>query len=132
MILFHISLRHFPGVKKFRTSVIGLALQETLGNFFAGISLQIEQPFRLGDVIEAGGVEGRVETFNWRATTVQTVSGSRVVIPNSVVAREAVEVLWQDERRICSSAKRGPPSTRKIGDPRIFSSSSTTTTHRPR
>ncbi|MEM1057459.1 MAG: mechanosensitive ion channel family protein [Bacteroidota bacterium] len=73
--------------------VIGLALQETLGNFFAGISLQVEQPFRLGDVIQAGDVKGRVETFNWRATTLQTVSGSRVVIPNSVVAREACEVL---------------------------------------
>ncbi|HIL56557.1 MAG TPA: mechanosensitive ion channel, partial [Rhodothermales bacterium] len=91
--VFHQSLTGAIATSAVASVVIGLALQETLGNFFAGISLQIEQPFRLGDVIEAGGVEGRVETFNWRATTVQTVSGSRVVIPNSVVAREAVEVL---------------------------------------
>ena len=72
--------------------VLGLALQETLGNFFAGISLQIGQPFRLGDVIRTGGHEGRVEAFNWRATTIRTVDDALVAIPNSLAAREAVEV----------------------------------------
>ena len=72
--------------------VLGLALQETLGNFFAGISLQIGQPFRLGDVVVTGGHEGRVEAFNWRATTVRTVDDALVTIPNAMVARETVEV----------------------------------------
>ncbi|MDX1418835.1 MAG: mechanosensitive ion channel [Rubricoccaceae bacterium] len=73
--------------------VLGLALQETLGNFFSGIALQAEQPFRLGDVVRLSEHEGRVESFNWRATTIRTVSDARVVIPNAVVAREPVEVF---------------------------------------
>lgn len=92
--------------------VLGLALQETLGNFFAGIALQAEQPFRLGDVIQTGGVEGRVEAFNWRATTLTTVLDSRVVIPNAAVAREAVEVFpsrWTTRRVLTIPAPYGTP-----------------------
>ncbi len=92
--------------------VLGLALQETLGNFFAGISLQIEQPFRLGDVILANGQEGRVEAFNWRATTLQTVSDSRVVIPNALIAREAVEVFGRK-----STVRRTLPLSAPYGTP---------------
>ena len=73
--------------------VLGLALQETLGNLFAGIALQVQPPFRLGDVVRADGFEGRVVAFNWRATTVATVDDSRVVIPNATVAGETVEVF---------------------------------------
>ena len=77
--------------------VLGLALQETLGNFFAGIALQVEQPFRLGDVVRADGHEGRVESINWRSATVRTVDDSRVVIPNALLARDAVEVFPRDQ-----------------------------------
>ncbi len=77
--------------------VIGLALQETLGNFFAGVSLQVERPFRPGDVVKIAGVEGRVEGFSWRSTTVRTVDESRVVIPNGNVAREPIEVMARDQ-----------------------------------
>ncbi|OZC03975.1 mechanosensitive ion channel family protein [Rubricoccus marinus] len=95
--------------------VLGLALQETLGNFFAGISLQIEQPFRLGDVLEANGQTGRVEAFNWRATTLKTVNDSRVVIPNALIAREPVEVFGRSQtvRRLLplSGPYGTPPQT---------------------
>ncbi len=73
--------------------VVGLALQETLGNFFAGLALQLEQPFRIGDVVRTQSMEGRVEAFNWRATTVRTVNDTRITIPNSSVAREPIEVF---------------------------------------
>lgn len=73
--------------------VLGLALQETLGNLFAGIALQVEPPFRLGDVVRTDGLEGRVEAFNWRATTLLTAADSRVVVPNARMAREPVEVF---------------------------------------
>jgi small-conductance mechanosensitive channel len=77
--------------------VIGLALQETLGNFFAGVSLQVERPFRPGDIVRIAGIEGRVDGFSWRSTTVRTVDDTRVVIPNGNVAREPIEVLARDE-----------------------------------
>ena len=73
--------------------VLGLALQETLGNFFAGIALQIGQPFRLGDVIRSEGLEGRVAAFNWRATTILTSDDSQIVLPNALVAQTPIEVF---------------------------------------
>ncbi len=73
--------------------VLGLALQETLGNFFAGVALQIGSPFRTGDVIRLGEHEGRVASFNWRATTVVTPDDARIVLPNALVAGEPIEVF---------------------------------------
>ncbi|HLT48560.1 MAG TPA: mechanosensitive ion channel family protein [Rubricoccaceae bacterium] len=100
--VFHQTLTGAIATSAVASVVLGLALQETLGNFFAGIALQVEQPFRLGDVVHMNGLEGRVEAFNWRATTIRTVNDSRVVIPNALVAREAVEVFARDHlnRRI--------------------------------
>ncbi len=73
--------------------VLGLALQETLGNFFAGIALQIGQPFRLGDVVRSNDLKGRVAAFNWRATTIVTEDESRIVLPNALVAQTPIEVF---------------------------------------
>ena len=98
--------------------VLGLALQETLGNFFAGISLQIEQPFQLGDVVRAGDMHGRVEAFNWRATTIRTNRGSHIVIPNGVLARDAVEVLNRKQparRELLLPAPYETPPQRMVG-----------------
>ena len=47
--------------------IIGLALQDTLGNFFAGISLHADRPFQVGDVIVVGNHVGVVEGISWRA-----------------------------------------------------------------
>ncbi len=98
--------------------VLGLALQETLGNLFAGIALQVEQSFRLGDVVRAGSLEGSVEAFNWRATTIRTVRDSRIVIPNSLMAREAVEVFGRTEtcrRLLALPAPYGAPPQQIAG-----------------
>lgn len=73
---------------------VGLALQETLANFFSGIWIQTEQPLSPGHYvrIEAGGqaVEGFVERVGWRTTRVRVLAGSLVVIPNSKVAQAVV------------------------------------------
>ena len=44
--------------------VIGLALQDTLGNFFAGLAIQIEKPFRVGDWVTIGGEDGVVSELH--------------------------------------------------------------------
>src|SRR5262249_5307628 len=72
--------------------ILGLALQDTLGNFFAGISLHVEQPFRILDSIRIGDTIGKVEGITWRTTTVRTNNNSLVVFPNSRVAREPIEI----------------------------------------
>ena len=116
--VFHQTLTGAIATSAVASVVLGLALQETLGNFFAGIALQIEQPFRLGDVIRTGEQEGRVEAFNWRATTIRTVNDSRIAIPNAVVAREAVEVFpatGLSRRMLAIPAPYGAAPQRIIG-----------------
>jgi small-conductance mechanosensitive channel/CRP-like cAMP-binding protein len=87
----------FGGIGLLATStvvsvIIGLALQDTLGNFFAGLSLHIEQPFHIHDAIRIGDVLGRVESVTWRTTTLRTNNNSVVIFPNSKLAREQMEV----------------------------------------
>jgi small-conductance mechanosensitive channel/CRP-like cAMP-binding protein len=72
------------------TAVIGLSLQETLGNLFAGLSLQAQPPFSVGDWLQyADGPEGvgRVMEINWRATHLVTLSEIEVIVPNGVIAK---------------------------------------------
>src|SRR6185436_10805633 len=54
--------------------IIGLALQDTLGNFFSGISLHADRPFQVGDVIAVGELKitGVVEGITWRAVKIRT------------------------------------------------------------
>lgn len=53
--------------------ILGLALQDTLGNLFAGVALQLDKPYEIGDWIEisprAQVWVGQVEEISWRATT---------------------------------------------------------------
>ncbi|MDY7224987.1 mechanosensitive ion channel family protein [Hyalangium rubrum] len=71
--------------------VIGLALQETLGNLFAGLSLQLERPYQVGDFIRIGEYTGRVVQIGWRATRIITFRRESVTLPNSKVAKEVVK-----------------------------------------
>jgi small-conductance mechanosensitive channel/CRP-like cAMP-binding protein len=70
--------------------VLGLALQETLGNLFAGLSLQAERPFGEGDWVRIGQHLGKVVEIGWRATRLLTGAGEALTIPNNAVAKEAV------------------------------------------
>lgn len=73
--------------------VIGLALQDTLGNFFAGTSLHIEQPFKIKDSIKFRDNTGEVEAVSWRTTTIRTNNDTLLIFPNGVLARDAMEVF---------------------------------------
>ncbi len=70
--------------------VLGLALQETLGNLFAGVALQIDKPYEIGDWIEVhtdkNTFMGEVHEINWRATTLFGLMDEVVVLPNRVAA----------------------------------------------
>jgi small-conductance mechanosensitive channel len=74
--------------------IIGLALQDTLGNFFAGISLHADRPFQVGDVIVVGQqhLTGVVEGITWRAIKIRTFQNHVVLVSNSSAAKEAIEV----------------------------------------
>lgn len=74
-------------------AVLGLALQETLGNLFAGIALHLEGGFEVGDVLHSGDFLGVVEQVSWRATRLRGFGNQLVVLPNSVIARERLEIF---------------------------------------
>lgn len=78
--------------------ILGLALQDTLGNFFAGISLQADRPFQVGDVITVGALRhtGVVEEITWRAVKIRTFQNHVVLISNSTAAKEPIEVCPRD------------------------------------
>jgi small-conductance mechanosensitive channel len=70
--------------------VLGLALQDTLGNFFAGLAIQIEKPFRVGHWVNIRGADGMVSEITWRATKMRTKAGNFVIVPNSVLSKDTI------------------------------------------
>ncbi len=66
---------------------VALAMQETLGNLFAGIHILVEQPFRVGDFIRLeDGQSGYVHDISWRTTRVRTLDDDFIIVPNSKLA----------------------------------------------
>jgi small-conductance mechanosensitive channel/CRP-like cAMP-binding protein len=74
------------------TAVVGLAMQDTLGNLVSGLALQMQRPFDVGDWIEVddGQQAGRVTEVTWRATTVMTLDHVEVILPNATLAKAAI------------------------------------------
>jgi len=71
--------------------VIGLALQDTLGNLFSGIALVYEKPFSEGDYIEVEDQRGRVIEMNWRAIRLETREKELIVIPHLVIGQGTIK-----------------------------------------
>jgi len=71
--------------------VLGLAMQDTLGNLFAGLSLQLERPYEVGDWVTIKDITGRVVQIAWRATRLETSRREIVTLPNNVCSKEAVK-----------------------------------------
>ena len=69
---------------------VGLALQDTLSNFFAGLYLLIDRPISIGDYVKIGDVEGVVSDIGWRSTKLVTWNNILIVLPNSKVANSTV------------------------------------------
>jgi len=85
-------------------AVVGLSLQETLGNLFAGISMSLAPAFRVDDWVEVTGnlrggsgqetFIGRVETMTWRTVQIITENGDTTIFPNRVLAQAVVTNLY--------------------------------------
>jgi small-conductance mechanosensitive channel/CRP-like cAMP-binding protein len=69
---------------------LGFALQDTLGNLFAGLAIRIEKPFEVGHWVRVGDNDGQVSEITWRATKMRTEAGNFMVVPNSVVSRDTI------------------------------------------
>lgn len=88
--LFHIDTISFLTGSAIVAAIVGFAMQDTLGNAFAGIAIQIERPFRVGHWISVGDHVGLVTEVTWRATKIRTKNGNMVAVPNSVLSGSAV------------------------------------------
>src|ERR1700730_3994713 len=65
--------------------VIGLMLQNSVGQIVSGLFMLFEQPFRIGDWLDTPAARGRIVEANWRAVHIQTDKGLQIT-PNSVLA----------------------------------------------
>jgi small-conductance mechanosensitive channel len=83
--------------------VIGLSLQDILKNFFAGVWVLVERPFRIGDTIEVTGYSGSVEEISFRTTQLRTDDGREVIVPNGTFMTSAVVNLTRFPTRRASA-----------------------------
>ncbi|MSP91113.1 MAG: mechanosensitive ion channel [Myxococcales bacterium] len=75
------------------TAVIGLSLQDTLGNVFSGLSIQAQQPFEVGDWLQLSDSSeplGKVTEINWRATKLLSNDQFEIIVPNGVMAKASI------------------------------------------
>ncbi len=75
------------------TAVVGLAVQDTLGNIVGGLALQADDSIHVGDWIVVGDVTGRVREIRWRYTALETRDWETVILPNSTLVKGQVTVL---------------------------------------
>jgi small-conductance mechanosensitive channel len=87
--------------------VLGLALQDTLGNLFAGISLQIDKSYEIGDWIEVvQGIQrctGQVKEISWRSTILVGLSDEEITLPNRTMANAQISNFSPDGHPIIRS-----------------------------
>jgi small conductance mechanosensitive channel len=69
---------------------VGLALQNSLQNFAAGVMMIVFRPFKLGDFIEAGGVVGIVEQISIFSTVLKTGDNREIIVPNGQIYSDAI------------------------------------------
>jgi small conductance mechanosensitive channel len=81
--------------------VIAFALQDSLSNFASGLMILFFRPFDVGDVVDAGGVSGTVDSMNLVSTTIKTFDNKRMVVPNNKVWGDVItNASGVTERRV--------------------------------
>ncbi len=75
------------------TAVIGLSLQDTLGNILGGLALQLDSSIQVGDWVRLADVSGRITEIRWRYASIETRNWETVIVPNSILMRSQVTIL---------------------------------------
>lgn len=87
---------------------LGLAAQDTLGNMFAGFTLMLDRPFRLGDRVQlASGEVGDVEEIGIRSTRIRTIEDTALVVPNSLLVKDRLLNFSHPSRRLLTRVEVG-------------------------
>ncbi len=100
--VFAINLAAVLATSAIFTIVLGLALQDTLGNLFSGVALQMERPFHLGDWVEVQHESqkwvGQIQEITWRATSMTGFGEELIIIPNKLIAQSQLTVYNEKNR----------------------------------
>jgi small-conductance mechanosensitive channel/CRP-like cAMP-binding protein len=122
------------------TAVVGLALQSTITNLFAGIVLNMDSALNVGDWVQVGTRVGRISQIRWRSTILRTTDGDNVIVPNGQFTihevynysrpttrhRSSVKVAFayqhppNEVRQLLVSAARGAPGVQGEPSPDAF------------
>ena len=78
---------------------IGFAFQDIFENFLAGVLIMIREKMRIGDIIECEGIKGKVEHITLRETHVRSLSNELTIVPNSILFKNPVQILTDDDLR---------------------------------
>jgi len=89
-LLFNVKLTAFLVTSTVVSAVIGLSLQDILGNVFSGLALQFERPYEKDDWVTIDGTEGQVVETSWRCLSVRDRNNDLLLFPNSVVSKTLV------------------------------------------
>lgn len=102
--ILQVDIRALLGTGAIAAAVVGLSLQETLGNLFAGISMHLDPAFQVGDWLEITGnlrggpgretLIGEVEAMTWRTVQLRTENGDMDILPNRILAQAVVTNLY--------------------------------------
>ena len=82
-----------------RDSLVGFAAKEAIGNVFGSVGLLADRVYKIGEYIKFNGYEGTVENINLRSTTIRTLEGFIVNVPNNQLANEEITNVSQAHRR---------------------------------
>lgn len=79
---------------------VGLALQDTLSNFFAGIHILTDKPFKEGDFISLdNGFSGTIDTIGWRSSRIKTLDNNHVIIPNGKLSQSVITNYYSPDQK---------------------------------
>lgn len=95
---------------------VGFGLQKIFSNLVSGVILLLDKSLKPGDVIEIGGVQGRIAQINARYAAVETLDGKAYLIPNeSLIGNEVINLSYNDSRLFL----RAEVGVAYAGDPRV-------------
>jgi len=98
--IFGIETSSFAAVLGATGLAIGLAFQGSLSNVASGVMLLVFRPFQVGDVVQVGGITGKVNAIGLMTVNLDTPDNRRIILPNSKVFGSEIEnVTFHDKRR---------------------------------
>ncbi|MDD5337777.1 MAG: mechanosensitive ion channel family protein, partial [Candidatus ainarchaeum sp.] len=87
---------------------VALALQDSLGNFFAGVNIAVDRPLRRGDYISTdSGIEGVVQEMGWRSTRILNPQNNFIVVPNTKLAQGIITNYFKPDEKVLQTGSVG-------------------------